>query len=823
MSFLLDIPKKVHEFHGEVDAIFEEVGPALAQFRIYQRMDVNTQIDDALRMSIFEVMTCFVDLCADCMAIHKEGRWKSFRRSAKRILLDDGSVKEGLDRFKKLTQSQLDIQATLTLEVALETNQYASFLKTTTVEINATTKVIQTEVSGLVEGERKRTLDDTRKNYLNTIKTTLGLKDEHIVTVTDARERMWKSSVKDSGKWLNDVDAYKQWIDRDSTADPFLVLTGEPGTGKSYMVSAIAKEIKSSNSAIRAEQNLVGYYSFSIGGKSDSDSQRPGTAIKSICVQLAEQGHVYAKHVAGACSESGKDEKYFRDANCPELWKTLGIGSPAKNTTHYIFLDSVSESTLQARELDRLVEAIQQGYIADSEDRKSSRVRILVSVDPPTLEKSKLSSASTQCIDITQYNHDDVQAFIVEELTKADLFQGTDEDSQRRRTMTEERLMKRSNNCYTAVKQDLSKIKEIIASGGTEDELKRVLQDTSSDPTDLVRSDIEALEAVLKPREIEEINELLIWTVVGSGAFELEELAAALFLRFNTVSLQPLAKKVTGKYSKIFMLAYGDEYMTLRDHIEDCVVAKRDKARHSPDEPKITATISITNGNISSVQRFFWALNDYSFLERFAFQPEPDIANTGTRKIQLYKVDAHFEIVKRAFNFFLVPVKDERSKSLGRYLMGYITDHLRELYEATGLDELLPAEKQYVASHIYDIFNEGDMIEKNWEFRFWVSWHQNDEEMEIFWKWLDDPVAVARLGVRDRRWLAEMKEDKYRSRSLLTPIMTVVARNWLKESKWKPLDAYSWINGFLTLVRLPFMSWAYNNLFSLGHAANNRK
>ncbi|KAH2321744.1 hypothetical protein KXW87_000786, partial [Aspergillus fumigatus] len=33
LSFLLDIPKKVHEFHGEIDAIFAEVGPALAQFR----------------------------------------------------------------------------------------------------------------------------------------------------------------------------------------------------------------------------------------------------------------------------------------------------------------------------------------------------------------------------------------------------------------------------------------------------------------------------------------------------------------------------------------------------------------------------------------------------------------------------------------------------------------------------------------------------------------------------------------------------------------------------------------------------------------------
>ncbi|GIJ91118.1 hypothetical protein Asppvi_010083 [Aspergillus pseudoviridinutans] len=48
LSFLLAIPKKVHGFHGEIDAIFGEVGPALAQFRIYERMDESSQIDEAL-------------------------------------------------------------------------------------------------------------------------------------------------------------------------------------------------------------------------------------------------------------------------------------------------------------------------------------------------------------------------------------------------------------------------------------------------------------------------------------------------------------------------------------------------------------------------------------------------------------------------------------------------------------------------------------------------------------------------------------------------------------------------------------------------------
>jgi hypothetical protein len=99
----------------------------------------------------------------------------------------------------------------------------------------------------------------------------------------------------------------------------------------------------------------------------------------------------------------------------------------------------------------------------------------------------------------------------VEELKRAGIFQGADEDSQRRKRMVEERLWARSNNSYLTIQQDLRKVEEIIASGGTEEELNRVLHESSTDPQVLVRSEIERLEAMLKPREIQEINELLIW------------------------------------------------------------------------------------------------------------------------------------------------------------------------------------------------------------------------------------------------------------------------------------------------------------------------
>jgi hypothetical protein len=150
----------------------------------------------------------------------------------------------------------------------------------------------------------------------------------------------------------------------------------------------------------------------------------------------------------------------------------------------------------------------------------------------------------------------------------------------------------------------------------------------------------------------------------------------------------------------------------------------------------------------------------------------------------VYKADAHLEGVRRAFDIFLQPEVDERGMALGSYLMRNITTHLKALSEVTGLDELQPADKQFIGSHVYEMFNEGDLIQRNWEFCDMVYWYDRNDDMEIFWRWLDDPVAIAGLGPRDKRWLADLKKDKHRNSSLLTPIMTMVARNWLQKTEW---------------------------------------
>ncbi|KAL4790459.1 hypothetical protein BDV19DRAFT_394033 [Aspergillus venezuelensis] len=789
---LLDVPKKVHEFHAEITAIFAEVGPALNRFRIYQRAEETTEIDEALRDCIHQVMTSFVDLCAFCINIHRENRWKSFKRNTKRVLLDDKSVKDQLDKFKQLTQNQSDIQATLTLEAALETRQYTELTMFIAKQINATATETRAGVSELVDGERKRATDGIRKDIISKIKSKLTQKDEQIKSTVDSLHAMWQGSLKDSCQWLKEVEAYNQWIDRTSTADSLLVITGPSGSGKSFLLSAIAREI---NLLPGPKRVLTGYHSFSVGAKDNKDKRRPETAVKSICVQMADKDEAYAKSMAAVVSDNAKHDKFFRDADCKDLWRELTIGRPAKNAAHYILLDSVN--MLGGKEFDRLMQALEEVAPASSGEGKSNGVRVLLCINSssPHGGDLELRHTSARFLDITQHNSVDLAAFIAEELES--LFPGQDENSQRHKTVTQERILKRSTNNFSKAQQDLKKIKETVDSSGTDEDLYQLLQESTPDASIRVQSYIKALEAKLKPREVEEINELLMWVVAGITWFDLKELDSALFVRFKAVSLQPLAQKVTEKYSKLFALGPSGESLYLQEGVEDCVVTGRVDARQPEDTPKINLTISITNADTYSVRRFFWDLSHHNSINGFNFSPESVLAHAETKKIHVNKVDAHLMIIRRAFDLLNQTSVDKRAKGIMSYLMGYMPEHLEKLHQAQGYDQLLPSDKQYIASHIWDMFSDGDFIERNWEFREYVEWYKQDKEMDIFWTWLDDPEATSRLTPKDKKWLARHSKSENRNQELLIETMTVVAQNWLQETIWEPVEAFKWIEGFL--------------------------
>ncbi|KAI1651259.1 uncharacterized protein F4817DRAFT_179945 [Daldinia loculata] len=187
--------------------------------------------------------------------------------------------------------------------------------------------------------------------------------------------------------------------------------------------------------------------------------------------------------------------------------------------------------------------------------------------------------------------------------------------------------------------------------------------------------------------------------------------------------------------------------------------------------PRISATITITNVNRTTVQRFLWDLNTYSTLEKFSFQQGLGNSNSPKGHIQVNEVDSHLDIVKLTFEFLREPV-DPRTQPIGRYLLCHLPDHLKVLHEATGLDVIGPNDKREIGKGIYDLFDDVEIVERRWGSCGTVMWFGNSEQMSIFWKWLQDPVAISSLSRNDKKILVNARSDENPDRQLLTPILT---------------------------------------------------
>lgn len=530
ISLLLDVPQSIHEFHGTIDAVFGIVGPTLSQFKIYERIELFNAIDPELNTAIHKVMISFVDICALSIVLQKGSRWKRIKAATKQALLnDDSGLKDEIDQFEKLVQGQQNVQATLTLEVALSAKTDLAAILGKACETGKRIDDIAVGISDLKEAETNRSLEKMRQENLSKIRTKFAIDDKTIKASKDVCEKIWQRCITDSGSWLRDMEDYKRWSDKTSIdASPLLLMTGEAHSGKSSAMSTIIHELKAvhesqGQSTVRA---LVAYYFFPLFSRKADEDKRPGTtAVKHIAFQLAEQDSGTARSMAAFCDDK-HNESYFRDSSCKDLWRELKIGTPKAGTMHFIIIDGLDglfEGNPEAAShfLD-ILETIQSQTSGGTD---GTRVRAIASGRSDNFQRESLQQAPN--IEIEKYNGQDITSYIYEELRKSNLLQGEESETLRLRTKVHDRLLQEAKGNFLKVQTALEKIKDLIMSDGSEADMDTILNESNQDKRKISENVVSELQASLKPQSIEELNELLIWVVYGFEYFSGAELEAA--------------------------------------------------------------------------------------------------------------------------------------------------------------------------------------------------------------------------------------------------------------------------------------------------------
>lgn len=254
-------------------------------------------------------------------------------------------------------------------------------------------------------------------------------------------------------------------------------------------------------------------------------------------------------------------------------------------------------------------------------------------------------------------------------------------------------------------------------------------------------------------------------------------------------------------YSKLFFSHYGN--VAILPSIEPLITKERNRPRISEDAPKISLNLTISNGDVTTVQNFLWSLFQKSMVEKFEFEPISGPTLSAAREIQVNEYDAHLAIVKQGLRFLTSP-PDERTKLIGPYIIRTLHRHLEHLNQAIGYDEILASDKKDIGDGLFALFVSGDVIEKHWwsfQVHQEINWIGQDDRIEIFRNWLKDPDAIGHLGRLDKDWLRTVNTSPTPNRELLTPMMKTVAQHWLLGNEWSAGECFNLLRLFMLLVR----------------------
>ena len=513
LSLLLDIPIKIHEFHEAIDDVFLVVGPTLAKFKVYQRIEAKQDVDVDLIESVHNVMMCFVDLCGLCIKYNKGTGFERLVHNVKIALFDDKEVTQTVDKLKALVQQQKSIEGTLALEAVLSNKSMVSQLLLWSKDIDVKVVGIESGVKTLVEAEGSRQAEASRREQINKVRIWLGLQNTVHPSEAIQRHRM-ENAVPGATQWFEEMEEYKKWA---AGTAPVLLFTGAESTGKSYSVSAIISRLKSSQSfPSSAKRSLVAYYIFPAEIKNDN---RPvDTAVKWICMQLVEQDIAYAKRITDAIEQKSIAVK---DGNCAALWKSLNIGSPMSKTTHYIIFDGLDGlPEAQMKHLWHVFRTVPSG----TSENEPFEVRLLAcgrhldeSVDMPWKWPT-----------IQDQNRAGMKIYLNHHLAQKDLFPEGDQESVALCTKVAQRLLSQRECTFRGIDDTLDKIRSLVVSGGTEKDLDECLEKNIKDLGKIREQDVRRLEEELVAREINLLNELIVWVQFGYVYFTVDILNAAL-------------------------------------------------------------------------------------------------------------------------------------------------------------------------------------------------------------------------------------------------------------------------------------------------------
>jgi hypothetical protein len=775
--------------------MFEMIQNFLQSFKIYERYDDLANVGEEFKRATHAVMICFVDICSLYIDRFTGSKRKELLANAKMALFNhDSGIKNKMSEFRDLVDYNDRISGAVTLEQILKSrhNSETSFKELFRILRSESNQVgaINDTVGNIYMTQIEEKTERTRQDRIKMIREKLDFYEES-VQPKKILDQMTEQRVEGSGDWLKENSIYRSWLDYKSSTNPILLLHGNSGTGKSFLSSYIASQLKSPTSSDGVIPS-VAYYNFPDEDNKDKRNEEiinnphsPATALKSMALQLAYEDETFAAKLKNFLERLNEP---LKNSNYEKLIEALELALNRKGSVFLIFDGFDHVSFKNATDMfDTLENLSKKG------------LRIVATGVETAFTNLRRDLTPHLVIKINEYNKTDVVRFIEKWLQDQNLLQGSESESVEVRDLVLEKLPKNTDGSFSSISRSLQNIKQ----ASNHDDVRQLVQlQVIERDKRFVERILDTLNSSLTPQEIDQVNVLLVWVIYANWTFDIDDLQAAWFVRHKSPLLQPLETIIREKYSKIFDIHDGDVVTDERieGFMKDSNSPYLKTTRDDGDEARISLNLTINRVGVSTVRRFLWDLAEAASFDRFPFETI-DSGIKSQKCISASPAEAELMIVQDCIDV-LLKEPNAKTEPIAYYALFSMYRHLENLINLE--DKYLgAAEIVEVGRELMNLFSDIEHLRLHWRaLPGYVLPFLEDQAARTLWKWFKYLRDQKGFSSKDRKWLDLVTANEERKVRVLRDVAVMVSEEWLCTEE-DSTPRYRWLKRFIELVRLP--------------------
>ncbi|KAF9880552.1 neutral amino acid permease [Colletotrichum karsti] len=743
-------------------AAFESLAELLekcAQF--FERLTYYKAMDASLRKVISCQFKLFINVCDKALQLKKKRH--KVTMFLKHMFLDDDDIKGLLAAMENLTAREHGLVSAQTFKISQDAAKASQ-------EAAQTTKESSVKLDTLVEQNATQRQEKAEQKFKDKVQEAFfGKNSKDAIEKWESPLRKHKADLIDgTGQWLNDEPLFTSWMTGDDNTDPILGIEGEKGSGKSRIATHIINRLQKQKTVDGSSTRSVCAYYFQEADSKEDANQGfrkkhviAGRISKSLLWQLTQQERPFLRSVAGLCVTVKLDDPVH-------VWKQFLLENGDRSnieSTFFIVLDGLGEN------LDGLTTLFQKL----SEDSPRLRTRVLVTGTKSTFEQLESEDGiRMKKITLGTRNKKDMELYIDARMNDMEILKDLSRpDVPETRKMVLEKLLDSANGDYDVASTTLDKIDRVDSL----EEVKDCLEKAGETRSKQILEEFKRLDDIMKPKEIEEINEVILWVKWGLEWMTPQQVEAALELKADPesatrqTSLRSLESKIRTKYSPLFRMD------------DDTIDFKVDEMWEDQNIPGPKNPESILPEELYIVKHYLTTVCPKDVYDKFGFK---DFFERKMERKQNHicqdSNNAQITLALRCLRCLVDP-QTEKSQKLLTYSAEYLYQHLektdlslsnRDLkVEAGALLSRLFVEEAAITALISRSYGNNWEIQSACETKSlpsnWGPWIFNDSGNKLLQKWSEDSTVLEHLEDKNAlKNVASGENNWYRKAARIT-------------------------------------------------------